>query len=82
MALSPRLAPLDKLGRIQLEEILKTLRPFALAADRVESALGSQALDTRPVRRGAMLTLSDLRRARAMFMGLKRTLEARRGHPR
>lgn len=61
-----------QLKRAQLELIIATLRPFALAADRIESVLGKKASDSHPVRRGSLLTLADLRSARAMIAGLKR----------
>jgi hypothetical protein len=72
MSLTPRLSFDDRIGRVQLDQVIKVLRLFALAADRIESALGKEALDSRPVRRGALLTLADLRRARELVAGLKR----------
>ena len=68
---------MEKLRRLQFEEIIKTLTPFAEAADRIEKALGNQALDNHPVRSGAELRLGDLRKARVIRDGLARELARR-----
>jgi hypothetical protein len=64
----------DRLRSIQFEQAVKALTPFAAAADRIENALGTGALDSRPVRSGAGLTLADLRRARVVLQQLHNAL--------
>jgi hypothetical protein len=61
---------------------MKALKPFGAAADRVEKALGGDALDSRPVRSGALLTLADLRRARVVLAQLQNELRRSRERQR
>jgi hypothetical protein len=75
---NPRVTTVDRLRSIQLEEAVKALKPFAAAADRIEKALGGDALDDRPARSGALLTLGDLRRARIALRQLEDELRRSR----
>ncbi len=69
---------MDRLRRVQYDELRKILKPFAEAADRIEAALGAREFDGRVVRSGARLTLGDLRRARHTLRGIEMMLERER----
>ena len=74
VALTSKTPTGERIRRLQLDELRKVLKPFAEAADRIETALGTEAFDGRVVRSGARLTLGDLRRARHALRGIEMML--------